>query len=204
MRVDRWVWKIPWRRAWQPSPVFLSGESHGQRSRWATVHGVKESWIRLKWLSVCAWEKIKGQKLTCYLVCPSSPALQSKLGGFIRVTRPLWLLSQLLAARLTFKVYRHLYSAHDLHMESKHLGLVLKTFVIQTIFLIISHFHLHGLFFHSWSVDSLQTPSLEHVVLVFPLPLPSGEALYQPLHQSCSLCFDSLLGGLECLLRLAG
>ena len=22
----------PWRRAWQPSPVFLSGESHGQRS----------------------------------------------------------------------------------------------------------------------------------------------------------------------------
>ena len=24
--------KIPWRRAWQPSPVFLPGESHGQRS----------------------------------------------------------------------------------------------------------------------------------------------------------------------------
>ena len=24
--------KIPWRRAWQPTPVFLSGESHGQRS----------------------------------------------------------------------------------------------------------------------------------------------------------------------------
>ena len=23
--------KIPWRRAWQPSPVFLPGESHGQR-----------------------------------------------------------------------------------------------------------------------------------------------------------------------------
>ena len=26
-----WVWKIPWRRAWQPTPVFLPGESHGQR-----------------------------------------------------------------------------------------------------------------------------------------------------------------------------
>ena len=24
--------KIPWRRAWQPSPVFLSREFHGQRS----------------------------------------------------------------------------------------------------------------------------------------------------------------------------
>ena len=27
-----WVRKILWRRAWQPTPVFLSGESHGQRS----------------------------------------------------------------------------------------------------------------------------------------------------------------------------
>ena len=25
-------WKIPWRRAQQPTPVFLPGESHGQRS----------------------------------------------------------------------------------------------------------------------------------------------------------------------------
>ena len=27
-----WVRKIPWRRAWQPTPVFLPGQSHGQRS----------------------------------------------------------------------------------------------------------------------------------------------------------------------------
>ena len=26
------VGKIPWRRAWQPTPIFLPGESHGQRS----------------------------------------------------------------------------------------------------------------------------------------------------------------------------
>ena len=31
-RFDPWVRKIPWRRAWQPTPVFLPGESHGQRS----------------------------------------------------------------------------------------------------------------------------------------------------------------------------
>ena len=24
--------KIPWRRAWQPTPTFLPGEFHGQRS----------------------------------------------------------------------------------------------------------------------------------------------------------------------------
>ena len=27
-----WVGKMSWRRKWQPIPVFLSGESHGQRS----------------------------------------------------------------------------------------------------------------------------------------------------------------------------
>ena len=26
-----WVEKIPWKRAWQPTPIFLLGESHGQR-----------------------------------------------------------------------------------------------------------------------------------------------------------------------------
>ena len=31
-RFNPWVRKIPWRRAWQPTPVFLPGESHGQRS----------------------------------------------------------------------------------------------------------------------------------------------------------------------------
>ena len=29
---DSWVRKIPWRRKWQPTPVFLPTESHGQRS----------------------------------------------------------------------------------------------------------------------------------------------------------------------------
>ena len=29
---DPWVRKIPRRRAWQPTPVFLPGESHGQRN----------------------------------------------------------------------------------------------------------------------------------------------------------------------------
>ena len=29
---DPWVGKILWRRKWQPTPVFLPGESDGQRS----------------------------------------------------------------------------------------------------------------------------------------------------------------------------
>ena len=31
-RFDPWVRKIPWRRQWQPTPAFLLGKSHGQRS----------------------------------------------------------------------------------------------------------------------------------------------------------------------------
>ena len=31
-RFDPWVGKIPWRRAWKPTPVFLPGESQGQGS----------------------------------------------------------------------------------------------------------------------------------------------------------------------------
>ena len=42
---DPWVGQIPWRRKWQPTPVFLPGKSHGQRSLAGyIVHGVaKES-----------------------------------------------------------------------------------------------------------------------------------------------------------------
>ena len=45
-RFNSWVRKIPWRRKWQPTPVFLPGDSH--RGAWkATVHGVIESRTRL-------------------------------------------------------------------------------------------------------------------------------------------------------------
>ena len=43
-RLDPWVGKIPWRRKWQPTPVFLPGESHGQWSLAGyTLWGRKES-----------------------------------------------------------------------------------------------------------------------------------------------------------------
>ena len=31
-RFDPWVGKVPYRRTWPPTPVFLPGESYGQRS----------------------------------------------------------------------------------------------------------------------------------------------------------------------------
>ena len=54
---EPWVGKIPWRRKWQPSPVFLPGESRGQRRMagyspwgcrvrhdWMTKHTHTHSW----------------------------------------------------------------------------------------------------------------------------------------------------------------
>ena len=32
IRFNHWFGKIPWRRPWQSTPIFLPGESHGQRS----------------------------------------------------------------------------------------------------------------------------------------------------------------------------
>ena len=29
--VEPWVEKFPWRRKWQPTPIFLPGKSHGGR-----------------------------------------------------------------------------------------------------------------------------------------------------------------------------
>ena len=31
-RFDPWVGKLPWSRKWQPRPLFLPGDSHGQRN----------------------------------------------------------------------------------------------------------------------------------------------------------------------------
>ena len=40
---DPWVRKIPWSRKWQPTPVFLTGKSHGQKSLSVySVWGLKE------------------------------------------------------------------------------------------------------------------------------------------------------------------
>ena len=40
-----------WRRKWQPTPVFLPGESQGRGSLVGGLYGVAQSWTRLKRLS---------------------------------------------------------------------------------------------------------------------------------------------------------
>ena len=40
-----------WRRKWQPTPVFLPGESQQRGAWWAAIYGVAQSWTRLKLFS---------------------------------------------------------------------------------------------------------------------------------------------------------
>ena len=42
-----WVEEIPWRRKWRPTPVFLSGDFHGQRSLAGYSPGVAQSQTHL-------------------------------------------------------------------------------------------------------------------------------------------------------------
>jgi len=50
-RLHPWAWQIPWKGKWQPTPVFLPGKSHGQRSLAGySPWGHKESDTTL-WLS---------------------------------------------------------------------------------------------------------------------------------------------------------
>ena len=45
---DPWVWKITWRRAWQPTPVSLPGESPWTEEPGGLVHRVAKSWECLR------------------------------------------------------------------------------------------------------------------------------------------------------------
>ena len=64
---DPWVQKIPWRRKWQATPVFLPGESHGQRSlagyspgsQTDTTERLTSKLIKYKLSGECGAEKVR-------------------------------------------------------------------------------------------------------------------------------------------------
>ena len=41
LRFDPWLGTIPWKRAWQPTPVFLPENPMDRRTWWVTVHGLQ-------------------------------------------------------------------------------------------------------------------------------------------------------------------
>ena len=64
---------LHWRRKWQPTPVFLPGESQGRRSLMGCRHGVAQSWTRLKRL------------------CSSSSSSKNIISALVILTLIIWL-----------------------------------------------------------------------------------------------------------------
>ena len=79
---DPWVGKIPWRRKWQPTPVFLPGKLHEQRRLsmdWATVHSIVKRRTGLSnwacthtsscsvFFYICSRRTLEDQKTQCFL-----------------------------------------------------------------------------------------------------------------------------------------
>ena len=66
---DSWVGKIPWRRKWHPTPVFLSGKFYGQRSL-AVYSGVTKGRMQLSnWVTAASWICSSVCVLTCPALC---------------------------------------------------------------------------------------------------------------------------------------
>ena len=64
---DPWVGKIPWRREWLPTSVFLPGEFHGQRSLvdygpWSHKEWDMTEWLTLSLLPPLSQTKVRSQK----------------------------------------------------------------------------------------------------------------------------------------------
>ena len=64
-----------WRRKWQPTPVFLPGESQGREAWWAAIYGVAQSWTRLKRHSSSSRQHIKEERHYFANKGPSSQAI---------------------------------------------------------------------------------------------------------------------------------
>ena len=111
-RLNPWVWKIPWGRKWQPTPVFSPGESYRQRSP-VGVHGVGKrterltlslftfckmstshsgDWWSERWSNsprVTQLRKAGRVRCLCFKTCLIYPTLHPDLLGTIPSTLPL-------------------------------------------------------------------------------------------------------------------
>ena len=84
---DPWVGKISWRRAWQPTPVFLPRNAHGQRNLESySPWGRKESDTMGQLSAQC----MNGStEISCVLTCNQGLILGGKMWSFYL---PSWLL----------------------------------------------------------------------------------------------------------------
>ena len=106
--MQMWIWfrKVPWRRKWQPTPVFLVGESHGQRIPWTEESGrcpwgYKESDTTER-LTQCIWLIYPGESLVIhalwgliFLFSTSNPLRLLLLDNTTELVARAWVLKSL-------------------------------------------------------------------------------------------------------------
>ena len=63
-----WVREIPWRRKWQPTPVFSPGESHGQRSLVGYSPRDRKESDTTEWLHFTSLQSLQYQGLAEYII----------------------------------------------------------------------------------------------------------------------------------------
>ena len=86
-----WAGKIPWRRPWQPTPVFFPGKSHGHRSLAGQSPRGAKRWTQLKPLSTHTHTVLfpsdlaeplagkEGPTFSCWAIIATQQALSSPL-----------------------------------------------------------------------------------------------------------------------------
>ena len=75
--------KIPWRREWQLTPVFLPEESHDRGTWWATVHGVTQSQTR-DWNDLAQHNE---NSIQCYVVtCMGKKSKKERICVYVELT----------------------------------------------------------------------------------------------------------------------
>ena len=113
-RFHPWVGKIPWRRARQPTPVFLPEESYRTEDPRGlhTVHWVTKSRTCLKWLSMHAYPPLPRQPLIWFLpLYISLHFLDFDINGIIpSAFFFIWLLSHSIMILRHFHVVAHMNS----------------------------------------------------------------------------------------------
>ena len=67
-----WVEKIPWRRAWQPTPAFLSGESNGKKRLMGgrELDIIEVTWVMYRSEVDCFRGRGAGCSRPGYGICP--------------------------------------------------------------------------------------------------------------------------------------
>ena len=114
---NSWVGKIPWRRKWQPTPVFLPGEPQGQRSLagyspWGCKVG--HNWVTEYSRNTVNYEEILRESASVEIVSMFSSEMRKHLEEKLHVDSTSTPFGSAFSALMALQVLAALHSEHQL------------------------------------------------------------------------------------------